>query len=152
MDDFVYSEKLNSDLLEQFRGKKNIGVVAASYARQLQEVYSFLMSLLKLLDLDACAGAQLDLIGRLWSSPGMTPACWPESPMRTILTMTCTGNSSSGRYCSTPTAAHIGTSSRASRCSGIRHRLLPDGPEIPATIILSTPPLDLLPTNPRELP
>lgn len=63
MAEFDYREKMVSDLLEQFRGKKNIGVIVESYAAQLQEVYEFLLSLLNLLDLDACTGAQLDLIG-----------------------------------------------------------------------------------------
>ena len=62
---FHYSDKMVNDLLEQFRGRKNIGVVVASYARQLQEVYEFLLSLLNLLDLDACTGAQLDIIGEI---------------------------------------------------------------------------------------
>ena len=62
---FNYYEKMVNDLLEQFRGRKNIGVVVASYARQLQEVYEFLLSLLNLLDLDACTGAQLDIIGEI---------------------------------------------------------------------------------------
>ena len=62
---FNYYEKMVNDLLEQFRGRKNIGVVVASYARQLQEVYEFLLSLLNLLDLDACTGSQLDLIGEI---------------------------------------------------------------------------------------
>lgn len=63
MAEFDYREKMVSDLLEQFRGKKNIDVIVESYAAQLQEVYEFLLSLLNLLDLDACTGAQLDLIG-----------------------------------------------------------------------------------------
>lgn len=65
MDEFNYQEKMIVDLLEQFRGKKNIGAIVAAYARQLQEVYDFLVSLLNLLDLDLCTGAQLDLIGEI---------------------------------------------------------------------------------------
>lgn len=65
MDEFNYQEKMIADLLEQFRGKKNIGAIVAAYARQLQEVYDFLVSLLNLLDLDLCTGAQLDLIGEI---------------------------------------------------------------------------------------
>ena len=57
MDEFNYQEKMIVDLLEQFRGKKNIGAIVAAYARQLQEVYDFLVSLLNLLDLDLCTGA-----------------------------------------------------------------------------------------------
>lgn len=63
MAELDFRGKLNQDLLEQFRGKKNIAVVANSYAKQLQEVHDFLESLLQLLDIDACTGAQLDLIG-----------------------------------------------------------------------------------------
>ena len=62
---FDYRQKMVDDLLEQFRGKKNISVLVESYAQQFQEVYDFLMSLLKLLDLEACTGAQLDLIGEI---------------------------------------------------------------------------------------
>ncbi len=60
--DFNYRQKMVDDLLEQFRGKKNIGVLMESYAQQFQEVYDFLMSMLNLLDLEACTGVQLDLI------------------------------------------------------------------------------------------
>lgn len=63
MAEFDYREKMVSDLLEQFRGKHNIKVLVESYAAQLEEVYEFLLSLLTLLDLDACTGVQLDLIG-----------------------------------------------------------------------------------------
>lgn len=65
MADFIYAEKLEDDLLTQFRGQKNNTAIMRSYARQLQEVYSFLKSLLSLLDLDACTGPQLDLIGEI---------------------------------------------------------------------------------------
>lgn len=65
MVDFIYAEKLEDDLLTQFRGKKNNTAIMRSYARQLQEVYAFLKSLLSLLDLDACTGPQLDLIGEI---------------------------------------------------------------------------------------
>ncbi len=65
MADFIYAEKLEDDLLTQFRGQKNNTTIMRSYARQLQEVYAFLKSLLSLLDLDACTGAQLDLIGEI---------------------------------------------------------------------------------------
>lgn len=65
MSEFDYRQKLVDDLLEQFRGKKNISVLVASYARQLQEVYDFLLSLLTVLDLDRCVGRQLDLIGEI---------------------------------------------------------------------------------------
>ena len=63
--DFNYRQKMVDDLLEQFRGKKNIGVLMESYAQQFQEVYDFLMSMLNLLDLEACTGVQLDLIGEI---------------------------------------------------------------------------------------
>lgn len=65
MTDFIYAEKLEDDLLTQFRGQKNNTAIMRSYARQLQEVYTFLKSLLSLLDLDACTGPQLDLIGEI---------------------------------------------------------------------------------------
>ena len=65
MVDFVYAEKLEDDLLTQFRGQKNNTAIMRSYARQLQEVYAFLKSLLSLLDLDTCTGPQLDLIGEI---------------------------------------------------------------------------------------
>ena len=42
MVDFVYAEKLEDDLLTQFRGQKNNTAIMRSYARQLQEVYAFL--------------------------------------------------------------------------------------------------------------
>lgn len=60
-----YLEKMDDDLLEQFRGQPNISVVIESYARQFQEVYEFFASLLTLLDLDKCVGRQLDLIGEI---------------------------------------------------------------------------------------
>lgn len=39
---FDYRQKMVDDLLEQFRGKKNISVLVESYAQQFQEVYDFL--------------------------------------------------------------------------------------------------------------
>ena len=39
---FDYQQKMVDDLLEQFRGKKNISVLVESYAQQFQEVYDFL--------------------------------------------------------------------------------------------------------------
>lgn len=65
MTDFIYAERLEDDLLTQFHGQKNNTAIMRSYARQLQEVYAFLKSLLSLLDLDACTGPQLDLIGEI---------------------------------------------------------------------------------------
>lgn len=152
MDDFVYSEKLNSDLLEQFRGKKNIGVVAASYARQLQEVYSFLMSLLKLLDLDACAGAQLDLIGqivvlsrydaRVLAGESDENEVLDDDLYRKLIKWKILLNTNGGTYWDIIKGIKMFWDK-----TPVYYRT---DPEIPATIILSTPPLDPS-TNPREL-
>lgn len=152
MDDFVYSEKLNSDLLEQFRGKKNIGVVAASYARQLQEVYSFLMSLLKLLDLDACAGAQLDLIGqivvlsrydaRVLAGESDENEILDDDLYRKLIKWKILLNTNGGTYWDIIKGIKMFWDK-----TPVYYRT---DPEIPATIILSTPPLDHS-TNPREL-
>lgn len=60
-----YREKMDDDLLEQFRGQPNNTVLIESYGRQLQEVFDFLGSLLSLLDIDKCTGKQLDLIGEI---------------------------------------------------------------------------------------
>lgn len=58
-----YMNRLNADLIEQFRGNPKISVFMAAYARQLQEVYMFLSSIRLLLDIDQCSGVQLDGIG-----------------------------------------------------------------------------------------
>lgn len=101
MDEFNYQEKMIADLLEQFRGKKNIGAIVAAYARQLQEVYDFLVSLLNLLDLDLCIrGPGLTSSGSSWCSPAMTPVSWSSSLTKgKCWMMTCIGNSSSGKSC-----------------------------------------------------
>ena len=152
MTEFDYHEKMVNDLLEQFRGKKNIGVVVSSYARQLQEVYDFLRSLLKLLDLEACTGAQLDLIGeivvltrydaRVMVEQSYEGEVLDDDLYRKLLKWKILLNTNDCTYWSimkgikmfwdkTPVYYHT-------------------DPEIPATIILTTPPLDPA-TNPRDL-
>ena len=152
MTEFDYHEKMVNDLLEQFRGKKNIGVVVSSYARQLQEVYDFLRSLLNLLDLEACTGAQLDLIGeivvltrydaRVMVEQSYEGEVLDDDLYRKLLKWKILLNTNDCTYWSimkgikmfwdkTPVYYHT-------------------DPEIPATIILTTPPLDPA-TNPRDL-
>ncbi len=64
MDDvFDYLKKLEDDLLEQFRGKKNTEVLMKALARQLQEVYQFFIDLRDKRSLEASEGKQLDGVG-----------------------------------------------------------------------------------------
>lgn len=58
-----YLERLQDDLIEQFRGLPNIAVLNKAVARQLQEVYDFLLQLKTVLLIDASSGKQLDNIG-----------------------------------------------------------------------------------------
>lgn len=58
-----YLERLQNDLIEQFRGLPNIAVLNKAVARQLQEVYNFLLQLKTVLLIDASSGKQLDNIG-----------------------------------------------------------------------------------------
>lgn len=58
-----YLERLRDDLIEQFRGLPNITVLNKAVARQLQEVYDFLLQLKTVLLIDASSGKQLDNIG-----------------------------------------------------------------------------------------
>lgn len=60
---FDYLERLQNDLIEQFRGQPNIAVLNKAVARQLQEVYEFLLQLKTVLIIDASSGKQLDNIG-----------------------------------------------------------------------------------------
>lgn len=152
MRDFIYTEKLNDDLLEQFRGKRNIGTINASYARQLQEVYAFLSSMLKLLDLDSCVGEQLDIIGeivvlsrydaRVLVGETDSGGILDDDLYRKLIKWKILLNTNNGTYWDiingikmfwdkTPVYYHT-------------------DPNIPATIILTTPPLDPA-TNPRQL-
>ena len=152
MTDTGYREKMNNDLLEQFRGRKNIGVVANSYARQLQEVHDVLQSLLGLLDLDSCVGAQLDLIGeivvlsrydaRVMVEQSYQGEVLDDDLYRKLLKWKILLNTNDCTYWSimkgikyfwdkTPVYYHT-------------------DPEVPAPILLTTPPLDPE-TNPRDL-
>lgn len=58
-----YLERLQDDLIEQFRGLPNIAVLNKAVARQLQEVYDFLLQLKTVLLIDVSSGKQLDNIG-----------------------------------------------------------------------------------------
>lgn len=58
-----YLERLQDDLIEQFRGLPNIAVLNKAVARQLQAVYDFLLQLKTVLLIDASSGKQLDNIG-----------------------------------------------------------------------------------------
>lgn len=62
---FDYWQKIRDDLVEQFKGKKNIEILAGSFAAQLQEVYEFFLELSVLLDIAKCEGKQLDGIGSI---------------------------------------------------------------------------------------
>ena len=150
--DFDYRQKMVDDLLEQFRGKKNIGVLVESYAQQFQEVYDFLMSLLKLLDLEACTGAQLDLIGeivvlsrydaRVMVEQSYEGEVLDDDLYRKLLKWKILLNTNDCTYWS--------------MMKGIKYFwdkspvYYETDPEIPATILLTTPPLDPA-TNPRDL-
>ena len=150
--DFDYRQKMVDDLLEQFRGKKNIGVLVESYAQQFQEVYDFLMSLLKLLDLEACTGAQLDLIGeivvlsrydaRVMVEQSYEGEVLDDDLYRKLLKWKILLNTNDCTYWS--------------MMKGIKYFwdkspvYYETDPEIPATILLTTPPLDPE-TNPRDL-
>lgn len=152
MAELDFREKLNQDLLEQFRGKKNIAVVANSYAKQLQEVHDFLESLLQLLDIDACAGAQLDIIGdivvlsrydaRVIVERSYDGEALDDDLYRKLIKWKILLNTNDCTYWSIMKGIKMFWDK-----SPVYYKT---DPEIPATILLSTPPLDPS-TNPREL-
>ena len=152
MAEFDYREKMVGDLLEQFRGKKNIGVIVESYAAQLQEVYEFLLSLLNLLDLDACTGAQLDLIGgivvltrydaRVMVGESYEGEVLDDDLYRKLIKWKILRNTNDCTYWSIMKGIKMFWDK-----TPVYYKT---DPEIPATILLSTPPLDPS-TNPREL-
>lgn len=152
MAELDFREKLNQDLLEQFRGKKNIAVVANSYAKQLQEVHDFLESLLQLLDIDACTGAQLDLIGeivvlsrydaRVMVERSYSGEVLDDDLYRKLIKWKILLNTNDCTYWSIMKGIKMFWDK-----TPVYYKT---DPEIPATILLSTPPLDPS-TNPREL-
>lgn len=152
MAEFDYREKMVSDLLEQFRGKKNIGVIVESYAAQLQEVYEFLLSLLNLLDLDACTGAQLDLIGsivvltrydaRVMVGESYEGEVLDDGLYRKLIKWKILRNTNDCTYWSIMKGIKMFWDK-----TPVYYRT---DPEIPATILLTTPPL-APETNPRDL-
>lgn len=149
---FDYRQKMVDDLLEQFRGKKNISVLVESYAQQFQEVYDFLMSLLKLLDLEACTGAQLDLIGeivvlsrydaRVMVEQSYEGEVLDDDLYRKLIKWKILLNTNDCTYWSIMKGIKMFWDK-----TPVYYKT---DPEIPATILLSTPPLDPS-TNPREL-
>lgn len=152
MAELDFREKLNQDLLEQFRGKKNIAVVANSYAKQLQEVHDFLESLLQLLDIDACTGAQLDIIGdivvlsrydaRVMIERSYDGEALDDDLYRKLIKWKILLNTNDCTYWSIMKGIKMFWDK-----TPVYYKT---DPEIPATILLSTPPLDPS-TNPREL-
>ena len=152
MAELDFREKLNQDLLEQFRGKKNIAVVADSYAKQLQEVHDFLESLLQLLDIDACTGAQLDIIGdivvlsrydaRVIVERSYDGEALDDDLYRKLIKWKILLNTNDCTYWSIMKGIKMFWDK-----TPVYYKT---DPEIPATILLSTPPLDPS-TNPREL-
>lgn len=152
MAELDFREKLNQDLLEQFRGKKNIAVVANSYAKQLQEVHDFLESLLQLLDIDACTGAQLDIIGdivvlsrydaRVIVERSYDGEALDDDLYRKLIKWKILLNTNDCTYRSIMKGIKMFWDK-----TPVYYKT---DPEIPATILLSTPPLDPS-TNPREL-
>ena len=58
-----YVAKLKSDLIEQFRGKKNIEAFVEAVGEELQEVYDFFEELTNECDVNTAVGKQLDGIG-----------------------------------------------------------------------------------------
>lgn len=152
MAELNFREKLNQDLLEQFRGKKNITVVANSYAKQLQEVHDFLESLLQLLDIDTCTGAQLDIIGdivvlsrydaRVIVERSYDGEALDDDLYRKLIKWKILLNTNDCTYWSIMKGIKMFWDK-----TPVYYKT---DPEIPATILLSTPPLDPS-TNPREL-
>lgn len=152
MAELDFREKLNQDLLEQFRGKKNIAVVVNSYAKQLQEVHDFLESLLRLLDIDACTGAQLDIIGdivvlsrydaRVIVERSYDGEALDDDLYRKLIKWKILLNTNDCTYWSIMKGIKMFWDK-----TPVYYKT---DPEIPATILLSTPPLDPS-TNPREL-
>lgn len=152
MAELDFREKLNQDLLEQFRGKKNIAVVANSYAKQLQEVHDFLESLLQLLDIDARTGAQLDIIGdivvlsrydaRVIVERSYDGEALDDDLYRKLIKWKILLNTNDCTYWSIMKGIKMFWDK-----TPVYYKT---DPEIPATILLSTPPLDPS-TNPREL-
>ena len=60
-----WTQKLEDDLIEQFRGRPNIAVFQKAVARQLGELYAFFYQLYVLQWLDRAEGVQLDGIGNV---------------------------------------------------------------------------------------
>ena len=66
MDNFLnWLQKLEDDLIQQFRGQPNIQVFNKAVGRQLEELYAFFYQLYTLQWLDQAQGAQLDGIGNI---------------------------------------------------------------------------------------
>ena len=66
MDKYIdWLQKLEADLIEQFRGQPNIKVFQKAVARQLTELYAFFYQLYVLQWLDNANGVQLDGIGNI---------------------------------------------------------------------------------------
>lgn len=63
MADFDYLQKLENDMLQQFKGQPNIEVLLKALARQLQDVYQFFVDLRDKRSLQMAIGRQLDGIG-----------------------------------------------------------------------------------------
>lgn len=60
---FDYIQRLQADLIEQFRGKPNMATMSKALARQLQELYNFFLELRTTLNIEKSSGRQLDNIG-----------------------------------------------------------------------------------------
>jgi len=63
MAEFDYLQRLEDDVLQQFKDKPNTKILLKAIARQLQEVYQFFVDLRDKRSLETAFGAQLDGIG-----------------------------------------------------------------------------------------
>lgn len=58
-----FTEKLKSDLVEQFKGQPHIDAIMDAVGEQLQDVYDFLVALQEQRTVDTAVGKQLDGVG-----------------------------------------------------------------------------------------
>lgn len=58
-----YIASVKNDLVEQFKGKENIEILAEVFGKQLQDVYDFFEQLRNEREVNSAIGAQLDRVG-----------------------------------------------------------------------------------------
>ncbi len=140
-----YQEKLNQDLVGQFRAKPRLETLLAALARQLQEVWQTYQDLRDKRNLEQATGQQLDGIGdivalsrieaaKLLRSVGSGSAALNDEKYRTLLQRKILLNSSSCTY-------YQLVNSLQTLCPGITIYYSED-PAFPATLTFSFDALD----------